>query len=123
MSYDPSQWYSYSKNRPDSPKKEESFVKYIPSKIVDLDKQKAPEKSKTNGPIIEEKKSSPEEPSKVEAKLGLANPVVSLSDELPGINTEQLQNKRINDFVKRLQKMTREMPRYWLNPNFIFHMH
>ena len=112
MSYDPSKWYSYSKNRPKVPDDD------VAGKKLKLDYIKTFE-SQNQRPaedVVTEISTDNKEDIDVELKPEIVNPVAASSlastDQLPGIDTEQLQSRKCNDFVKRLQKMTRELPRW-----------
>lgn len=89
-SYDPSQWYSYSKNRPNDP----------PAKIIVDKRTKIIEEPVKSMPL-----SSPsvsEHVVEAEGKNPRGQEVAAASHS---------HSTKMNSFVKRLQKMARELPR------------
>eukprot|EP00112_Aurelia_sp_Birch-Aquarium-sp1_P004550 Seg1516.8 transcript_id=Seg1516.8/GoldUCD/mRNA.D3Y31 product="hypothetical protein" protein_id=Seg1516.8/GoldUCD/D3Y31 len=104
MSYDPSQWYSYSKNRPNEvpPTKKAVFIQ-----------QKSPEKKESDqGDAGLDPKTTTA--TENDANLDQVSTVVeSKIDTSVASETknEPEHNRKLNNFVKRLQKMVRELPR------------
>ena len=105
MSYDPSQWYSYSKNRPNEvpPTKKAVFIQ-----------QKSPEKNESNkqgdsgfGPATTTTTGNDASLSKVSTVIESKIDVNVVSET----KSEPEHNRKLNNFVKRLQKMVRELPR------------
>ncbi len=108
MSYDPSKWYSYSKNRPnvedEIPCKKFDYIKNLERETNSKDEILSEEGSSK----IEESKIDPG-PSPLSAEnVGHERNLETM--KIPGVNVEQLETRKLNDFVKRLQKMTREAP-------------
>lgn len=99
-SYDPSQWYSYSKNRPNE----------IPSKkiLVETDKFVEQPDSSTLVDVKASGASSGDANKKEEQVLDQTEQDTSGYNETA---PTQSNNNKMNSFVKRLQKMVRELPR------------
>ena len=106
-SYDPSQWYSYSKNKPDELPSKKILVDSA-SVVTDTDKLKGKSENLSSSSdlgqnqqqqqqIVQETKTAPNQKHKAEIQTE-PKPI-------------QSNNAKMNNFVKRLQKMVRELPR------------
>ena len=101
-SYDPSQWYSYSKNRPNE----------VPAKTFLADAEcDVADSSNVDGKQCDESKSSSGTSQQPE-QSGLDQIPKREEIKLDSISTSlQSSNSKVNNFIKRLQKMVRELPR------------
>ena len=101
-SYDPSQWYSYSKNRPNE----------VPSKIVVADTEtNVADSSNIDRKQSDENIALASDTSQQQEQSGLEEMPKREEVKLDSITPLQSSNSKVNNFIKRLQKMVRELPR------------
>ena len=102
-SYDPSQWYSYSKNRPNElPNK--PLVFSTDFDVASSSKADDEKQLDEDAPLKSEVTQPPEQHGSDEVQSGAIN--------MPNVSGQvQLNSSKMNNFVKRLQKMVRELPR------------
>jgi len=100
-SYDPSQWYSYSKNRPNE----------VPSKIVVADTEtNVADSSNIDRKQSDENIALASDTSQQQEQSGLEEMPKREEVKLDSITPLQSSNSKVNNFIKRLQKMVRELP-------------